>query len=196
MFSRSILTRSTRHLISSTTIHRLTLSSFAKFTPALLTNHGLPRYYSLDAATVGHGSESQQQNDFSMTMNDKYGGSINQELMGLTIYSDARLPQTTEEYELYDDIYKLIQERILPNIQEDGGNMEFRGYDFDNGTVFVKLSGACTSCSMSETTLKHGIEGMLTYFVPEVTGVKQVYDPEEQIAISEFEKFEKNLKAK
>lgn len=127
-------------------------------------------------------------------MNNK-SFSGNPELLNMRIYQEARLPQTQEEYELYEDIYNLIQERILPNIQEDGGNMEFRGYNFDEGIVYVKLTGACTSCSMSETTLKHGIEGMLTYFIPEVSGVKQVFDPEEEIAMKEFEKLERSLKS-
>lgn len=121
---------------------------------------------------------------------------INQELMNQRIFKEARLPANEEEYDLYEDINNLILERILPNIQEDGGDMEFRGFNFDNGTVFVKLTGACTSCSMSETTLKHGIEGMLTYFVPEVAAVKQVNDPEEEIALLEFEKLEQKLKSK
>lgn len=159
----------------------------------VLTNHCFLRSYSLESSPS---SVSSANADPVRFLNNKVEGKINHELLNKRIYQDARLPANQDEYDLYEDIYDVIIQRILPNIQEDGGNMEFRGFDFENGTVFVKLTGACTSCSMSETTLKHGIESMLTYFIPEVTGVKQVFDPEEEIAFKEFEKFEKNLKNK
>ncbi|ODV58092.1 NifU family protein, partial [Ascoidea rubescens DSM 1968] len=98
------------------------------------------------------------------------------------------------ENEIYEDIKELIDTRILPTIQEDGGDMEFRGFDFENGVVFVKLKGACTTCSLSENTLKNGIEKMLSHYVEEVKSVKQVFDPNEEIALNEFAKFEEKLR--
>lgn len=86
-----------------------------------------------------------------------------------------------------------METRIRPAIQEDGGDIEFRG--FENGIVMLKLRGACRTCDSSTVTLKNGIEGMLMHYIEEVQGVEQVLDEEEEIAIKEFAKFEEKLKA-
>ena len=93
------------------------------------------------------------------------------------------------------EIKELINSRIRPALQDDGGDIHFRSFDESTGTVYIKLRGACKSCSLSEDTLKGGIESMLKHYVPEVEEVKAVLDPEEEIAIAEFEKFEKKLKS-
>lgn len=60
-------------------------------------------------------------------------------------------------------IKELLETRIRPAIQEDGGDIEFRG--FENGNVLLKLRGACRTCDSSTVTLKNGIEGMLMHYV-------------------------------
>ena len=60
-------------------------------------------------------------------------------------------------------IKELLETRIRPSIQEDGGDIEFRG--FDNGNVLLKLRGACRTCDSSTVTLKNGIETMLMHYV-------------------------------
>jgi len=82
---------------------------------------------------------------------------------------------------------------VRPAIQEDGGDIEFRG--FENGYVMLKLRGACRTCDSSTVTLKNGIEGMLMHYIEEVQGVHQVLDQEEEVALAEFAKFEEKLKA-
>lgn len=94
------------------------------------------------------------------------------------------------------EIKELINTKIRPALQDDGGDIHFRSFDESTGTVYVKLKGACKSCSLSEDTLKGGIESMLKHYVPEVEKVCAVLDPEEEIAIAEFEKLEKKLKQK
>lgn len=89
-------------------------------------------------------------------------------------------------------IKELLETRIRPAIQEDGGDIEFRG--FEDGQVMLKLRGACRTCDSSTVTLKNGIEGMLMHYIEEVKGVHQVLDEEEEIAIQEFAKFEEKLK--
>ena len=42
-------------------------------------------------------------------------------------------------------------------------------------------------------TLKTGIERMMMHYIPEVKGVEQIQDPQEKIALEEFEKLEKRL---
>jgi Fe-S cluster biogenesis protein NfuA len=56
-------------------------------------------------------------------------------------------------------IKELLETRVRPAIQEDGGDIEFRG--FEDGQVLLKLRGACRTCDSSTVTLKNGIESML-----------------------------------
>ncbi|CEP60843.1 Nfu1p LALA0_S02e00892g [Lachancea lanzarotensis] len=100
-----------------------------------------------------------------------------------------------DQQEISDMIAELIQTRIRPAIMDDGGDIQYRGYDPELGTVYLKLQGACKSCSSSEVTLKHGIESMLKHYIEEVENVVQILDPEEQIALKEFEKLEQKLGA-
>ena len=62
--------------------------------------------------------------------------------------------------------------RIRPTLQADGGNVELVDVSAD-GTVTVRLTGACGSCPMATMTLKMGVEAMLKKTVPGVTEVVQ-----------------------
>ncbi|KAF3482901.1 HIRA-interacting protein 5 [Arthroderma uncinatum] len=97
-----------------------------------------------------------------------------------------------EDEEIVGMIQELLETRIRPAIQEDGGDIEFRG--FENGNVMLKLRGACRTCDSSTVTLKNGIESMLMHYIEEVKSVTQVVDPEEEIAAKEFAQFEEKLK--
>lgn len=98
-----------------------------------------------------------------------------------------------EDQEIVEQIEELLETRIRPAIQEDGGDIEFRG--FHDGQVLLKLRGACRTCDSSTVTLKNGIESMLMHYIEEVKGVQQVLDQEEEMALSEFAKFEEKLKS-
>jgi Fe-S cluster biogenesis protein NfuA len=65
-----------------------------------------------------------------------------------------------------------ILDKIRPALVRDGGNVELVGVD--NGTVKVKLVGACAGCPMSTMTLKNGIERILKQEVPQVKEVVAV----------------------
>ena len=74
----------------------------------------------------------------------------------------------TLQYDEHDSevitmIKELLDTRIRPAIQEDGGDIELRG--FENGYVLLKLRGACRTCDSSTVTLKNGIESMLMHYV-------------------------------
>ncbi|KAH8927250.1 HIRA-interacting protein 5 [Atractiella rhizophila] len=92
-------------------------------------------------------------------------------------------------------IKELLETRVRPAIQEDGGDIEYMGFDETNGSVKVKLKGSCRGCDSSTVTLKSGIERMLMHYVPEVKAVEQVLGPEEAVANDEFAKFEERLRA-
>ena len=47
-------------------------------------------------------------------------------------------------------------EKLKPFLQSDGGNIEYVKYE--DGKVYVRLTGACAGCSMIDVTLKDGID--------------------------------------
>ena len=65
-----------------------------------------------------------------------------------------------------------VLERIRPALVRDGGNVELVGVD--DGTVKVKLVGACAGCPMSTMTLKMGIEKILKEEIPDIKEVVSV----------------------
>lgn len=71
-----------------------------------------------------------------------------------------------DDSEVVQMIKELLETRIRPAIQEDGGDIEYRG--FENGVVMLKLRGACRTCDSSTVTLKNGIENMLMHYVWDV----------------------------
>ena len=71
---------------------------------------------------------------------------------------------------MLEDQVKAALDNVRPSLQADGGDVEFVSLA-DDGTVSVKLTGACGSCPMSQMTLKMGIENYLRKEVPEVSAV-------------------------
>ncbi|KAJ1672188.1 hypothetical protein GGI00_005287 [Coemansia sp. RSA 2681] len=98
-----------------------------------------------------------------------------------------------EDSEIVSEIKELLESRVRPAIQEDGGDLDFVSFDEGSGVVKIRLRGACRGCSSSSVTLKHGVEGMLSYYIPEVTGVENVGDELEAQANKEFSKLEAEL---
>jgi Fe-S cluster biogenesis protein NfuA len=111
---------------------------------------------------------------------------------------EAAGPQDTKildtDSETVAMIKELLETRVRPAIMEDGGDIEYRG--FEDEIVKVKLKGSCRGCDSSTVTLKTGIERMLMHYIPEVKGVEQVLDKEEEIALDEFGKLEQRLSQK
>jgi Fe-S cluster biogenesis protein NfuA len=70
------------------------------------------------------------------------------------------------------DKVKEVLDKLRPALQRDGGNVELVGVS--DGTVKVRLTGACAGCPMSTLTLKNGIERILKQEVPEVKEVVAV----------------------
>ncbi|KAE9465400.1 hypothetical protein C3L33_02694, partial [Rhododendron williamsianum] len=83
-------------------------------------------------------------------------------------------------------IKELLETRIRPAVQDDGGDIEYRGFDpyhhnlflihmfallRDTGIVKLRMQGACSGCPSSSVTLKSGIENMLMHYVPEVNSL-------------------------
>ena len=68
-------------------------------------------------------------------------------------------------------VQKAIQE-LRPNLQADGGDIEFLGVE--KGVVKVKLKGACAGCPMSSMTIQWGVERFLKKKIPEIVKVEAV----------------------
>lgn len=78
-----------------------------------------------------------------------------------------------ETAEIVEQIKELIELRVRPAVAQDGGDIVFRHFDEDDGTVFLQMRGACAGCPSSTMTLKSGIENLLKHYVPEVNRVEQ-----------------------
>lgn len=64
---------------------------------------------------------------------------------------------------------KEIINKIKPFLNNDGGDVEF--VKFEDGTVYVKLLGACVDCALADNTIKDMLEYTLTFEIPEVKEV-------------------------
>jgi len=91
-------------------------------------------------------------------------------------------PEVTDTTIFEDDdevvamIKELLETRIRPAVQEDGGDIKYVGFDPHTGIVSVRLAGSCVGCPSSSVTLKNGVENMLMHYIPEVTNVISVED--------------------
>lgn len=62
-----------------------------------------------------------------------------------------------------------VLDKIRPYLQSDGGDVEF--VSFNEGTVVVRMLGACSDCDINHVTLKDGVEQIL---IEEIPGVFEV----------------------
>ena len=96
-------------------------------------------------------------------------------------------------------IKELLESRIRPAVQEDGGDIYYCGFDPETGIVKLQLGGSCAGCPSSVVTLKNGVENMLMHYIPEVLGIEEVVDEDkltlERTSVEAFETFEAKLAA-
>jgi Fe-S cluster biogenesis protein NfuA len=81
----------------------------------------------------------------------------------------AILTDTTvrdDDSEIVAMIKELLDTRIRPSVQDDGGDVIYMGYV--DGVVFLKMQGSCHSCPSSTRTLQGGIERMFKHWIPEI----------------------------
>lgn len=74
-----------------------------------------------------------------------------------------------QPHEIDDAIRDLLDEYVRPAVENDGGAIDYRGYD--DGIVTVVLKGSCSGCPSSTATLKGGIENLLKQHFDEVKEV-------------------------
>ncbi|CAN0847604.1 NifU-like protein 4, mitochondrial [Linum grandiflorum] len=77
-------------------------------------------------------------------------------------------------------IKELMETRIRPTVQDDGGDLEYCGFHQASGIVKLRMQGACSWCPSSSVTLKYGIENMRMHYVSEVKRLEKELDGEEE----------------
>ena len=78
-----------------------------------------------------------------------------------------------------EETIKLIKktlEKIRTFLQRDGGDCEFDS--FEDGIVYVKVSGACEGCALINEDIESGVEVILMEEVPGVIAVRLASDKE------------------
>lgn len=65
-----------------------------------------------------------------------------------------------------------VLDGLRPFLKADGGDVEL--VSVDNQTVRLRLLGACRSCTMSQMTMKAGIEEGIKKAIPEILYVEEV----------------------
>ena len=83
---------------------------------------------------------------------------------------DLLVEENEADADIVAQINELLEPRVRPAVAGDGGDIQYRG--FRDGVVYLQLQGACAGCPSSIATLKHGIEGLLKHYVPEVVEVR------------------------
>ena len=79
--------------------------------------------------------------------------------------------------EIMDNINHIVTEYVQPAVEQHGGYIKLDDFDVESGRVLVLLQGSCSGCASSTITLKMGVENMLKHYVPEVTSVDGMDDP-------------------
>lgn len=74
--------------------------------------------------------------------------------------------------ELFNKVEDALK-TIRPYLEADGGDVELLEITEEN-TAMLELKGACSTCSMSQMTMKAGIEETILRAVPEIKSVQAV----------------------
>lgn len=106
------------------------------------------------------------------------------------IQNEDTAPQD-EDDEVLTAIKEILETRVRPMVQEDGGDIHF--IDFQDGVVRLQMQGSCSGCPSSTATLKNGIENMLKHYVPEVEEVISITAEEDPVSKQQFERTEQEI---
>jgi Fe/S biogenesis protein NfuA len=73
-------------------------------------------------------------------------------------------------------VVNVLEQSVNPSIASHGGRADLIALDADQGVAYLRLSGGCQGCAMSQMTLRQGIETTLLEEVSELTKVVDVTD--------------------
>jgi Fe/S biogenesis protein NfuA len=73
-------------------------------------------------------------------------------------------------------VVAVLEQAVNPAIASHGGRADLVALNEADGIAYLRLSGGCQGCAMSQMTLRQGIETTLLEEVPELTRVQDVTD--------------------
>jgi NFU1 iron-sulfur cluster scaffold homolog, mitochondrial len=73
--------------------------------------------------------------------------------------------------EVISKIKEVLENYVKPAVEMDGGAIQYKEFDEEDGKLTVMLQGSCSGCPSSMITLKSGIENLMKRMVPEVKEV-------------------------
>lgn len=72
---------------------------------------------------------------------------------GDPLFSESLTPKDNQikdtDSETVAFIKEILETRIRPTVQDDGGDIEFIDFDENTGTVSLAMKGSCTNCPSS-----------------------------------------------
>ncbi len=77
-----------------------------------------------------------------------------------------------------EKVEELMDKKIKPTIQMDGGDINLVDVDESTGVVTVQLAGACVGCALSSVTLTLGVERELLENIPEFSHLEVIEENE------------------
>ncbi len=86
--------------------------------------------------------------------------------------TEAPPPESEDRAARFRSVARVIN-ALRPSIQADGGDVELVDL-LDDGTVRIRLHGACVGCPSSEMTLRDGLERNLREHVGDIRAVVAV----------------------
>lgn len=86
------------------------------------------------------------------------------------VQGDEDANYSDEELKIVTSVRELVDERILPQLQEDGGELAFKSYDPGSGMIVLEMDSTGLNTPAFGTQIK--IENTIKHFVPEVSRVK------------------------
>lgn len=84
------------------------------------------------------------------------------------------MEERTDEI-VISEIKGVLSEYVAPAVAEHGGAVNFVSYE--DGSLILEMSGACSGCAGSAMTLQFGIEKLVKEKVPEVKALVAYEDP-------------------
>lgn len=76
---------------------------------------------------------------------------------GDKLFDESTIPKDTmvneNDSETVAFIKEILETRIRPTVQEDGGDIEFLGFSEETGVVQIAMKGSCTNCPSSSRIL-------------------------------------------
>lgn len=94
----------------------------------------------------------------------------------------ASASYSEKEQKIVDSIIELIETRVQPQLQEDGGDVGFKSYDPAGGVVVLEMDSTGLSTPAFGTQIK--IENTLKHFVPEIHRVRFERMAEEETEVT------------